>query len=119
MILGNFLVKKIYVVSWFMTFYYYFFISGIEYVNYDQVSVRLLGLRKGRTRLHLEVTVPGTVAGSLRSEMKFSDEIIIEIFEELSLISPVAMNGMSILMAPFSTIQLETNLDSLGNVKYR
>ncbi|KAJ8968307.1 hypothetical protein NQ314_002368 [Rhamnusium bicolor] len=77
----------------------------------DRVAIKVFGLQPGKTRLYVNATVPGRTANRQNVEtVTLSAWIDIEIIQEFSIISP-EFPGNSLLMAPFSEVQLETNLD--------
>lgn len=79
----------------------------------------MLGLKAGKTTLHLNTVVPGIVANRPdRLHVVYSTSVDIEVFEALVVTFP-RVSGETILMAPQSTLQLETNMDGINKVYYR
>lgn len=76
-----------------------------------RVAIKVFGLQPGKTRLFVNATVPGRTANKLNVEtVMLSSHLDIEIIMEFTLVAP-EFPGRSLLMAPFSEIQLGTNLD--------
>lgn len=82
--------------------------------------IRVKGITPGRTKLTLKATVPGFATNyPKKSFIVFTSTTEIEVFEKLYLIEP-KISGLSfILMPPYSTLQLKTNLDGIVRVLYR
>ncbi|CAH1116509.1 unnamed protein product [Phaedon cochleariae] len=79
----------------------------------DRVAIKVHGLQPGRTRLLVNATVPGPTANVANLEsVMLSAWFDIEVIQEFSLLLPKDVPGTSLLMAPFSEIQLKTNMDS-------
>ncbi|KRT81282.1 hypothetical protein AMK59_6258, partial [Oryctes borbonicus] len=97
-----------------------FELIGIIYGPRNQISTRIYGLSPGKTKLRLNVTVPGTAANCpSKSFVSFTDSIDIEVFEGLMLIEPKGVSSRSVLMAPHSSLQIKTNMDNNYQVSYR
>ncbi|KAL4646368.1 nuclear pore membrane glycoprotein 210 isoform X1 [Arapaima gigas] len=74
---------------------------------------------KGRTGLKVVVRTRDSQAAHLSHNMEeFSDEIQIQVYDKLRLLSP-EVEAEEILMSPNSVIKLKTNRDSLGQLSYR
>ncbi|GJQ66575.1 hypothetical protein Trydic_g4553 [Trypoxylus dichotomus] len=93
---------------------------GIVYGPRNKISTRIYGLSPGKTKLRLNVTVPGIAANCpSKSFVSFTDTIDIEVFEGLILLEPKGVSSRSVLMAPYSSLQIKTNMDSQYQVSYR
>lgn len=92
--------------------------TGIQYEPEDMISIRVTASSPGRTKIHLNATVPGEVAGYSQQSVIFSASLELEVFEGLELISPKGICGTSVLMAPNSHLQLLTNKDYESSLKY-
>lgn len=93
---------------------------GISYQSEDQVSARYMALSPGKTKLRLNVTVPGTAANCPNEKsVVFKDAIDVEVFEGLSLTEPKGVSGKMVLMAPHSSLQIKTNMDSTSKIAYK
>lgn len=91
---------------------------GIKYRPSQEVSVHLKGIKSGHCVLGVNVTVPGTTVGNPHSRnVTFSSSIDLEVFEEMKLTSPVVCS-QNILMAPYSNLQLISNLDGQLKITY-
>lgn len=85
---------------------------GISTRRSDRIEIKLTGLQPGKTRLFVNATVPAAVLNIQNlATVMLSAVTDIEIIQELSLVNPPDMPGRSLLMAPFSELQLETNMD--------
>lgn len=93
--------------------------SGIEYKADDQVVARLTGLIAGRTRLHLNITVPASLTENGKKPVVFSTSIEVEVFEKLVLVKPKDIFSSLLLMTPYSSMQLETNMHHVAKIEYR
>lgn len=92
----------------------------MDYAPEDQVTRRLTAKEVGRTKLHLNVTVPGIIANChKKNTLIYSSSLEIEVFEALQIISPPGVSGVPILMAPFSTVKLRSNMDSITKLRFR
>ncbi|XP_018333605.1 nuclear pore membrane glycoprotein 210 isoform X2 [Agrilus planipennis] len=92
---------------------------GIVYGQEDNIAVRLKGLKAGKTILRLTAVVSGSVLNkSKQQSVTLKTHLHIDVFEKLSLNIPNDVNGKEILMAPFSSILLHTNMDDILNIKY-
>lgn len=95
-------------------------LQGIQYNTTDQVAIRIRGVTPGRTKLNLKASVPGfATAQQKKAFVIFTSSIEIEVFEKLQLIVPKINSPSSILMPPYSKLQLKTNLDGVVKVLYR
>ncbi|KAI4468828.1 nuclear pore membrane glycoprotein [Holotrichia oblita] len=93
---------------------------GITYGSNDKISTRVIGISPGRTKLRLNVTVPGHVANCPDKPLvQFSDAIDIEIFEGLVLLEPKDVSSRSVLMAPHSSLRIMTNMDGQSQISYK
>ncbi|XP_060536617.1 nuclear pore membrane glycoprotein 210 [Cylas formicarius] len=96
-----------------------FYPLGIDIGRPDRVVLKLTGLQAGSTRVFVNVTTPGIVANvASMSTIMYSAFVDIEIVDEFHLNRPVNIQGSSLLMAPFSQLQLETNMDSITKIVY-
>lgn len=85
----------------------------------DDLLVHLTGLSFGRTSLRVKVTIPGPTAEQFdRLHVSYTATIEIEVYNELAFIHPKSIPGESLLMTPYSNLQLHTNMDSFNNIKY-
>lgn len=91
----------------------------MEYTAENQITMRLTSKQVGRTKLYLNVTIPGAVANSNKKEVIFQSSLDFEIFEPLLVLSPPGVSGIPVLMAPRSTLRLKTNMDSSSKLRYR
>lgn len=99
---------------------FYFYHLGIMYGSNDKISTRVMAISPGRTKLRLNVTIPGHVANCPeRPFVYFSDAIDIEIFEGLVLIEPKDVSSRSVLMAPYSSLKIITNMDGQSQISYK
>lgn len=81
--------------------------------------MKLTGLQAGATRVIVNVTIPGVVANKPNVHtLMYSAFIDIEIVDQFILTKPNRVPGSSLLMAPFSHVQLETNMDQVNEVIY-
>lgn len=79
-----------------------------------------MGLQAGYTRLNLEVTVRANIANiNDKPNITYKHSLEFNVFEALMLISPTEGASRPILMAPHSTLQLQTNMDFCAVIKYR
>lgn len=93
---------------------------GVQYGATDQISIRVKGIIPGKTKLNLTAIVPGAATVKPKKPaVTFTANIELEVFEKLVLIEPEIGTPSSILMSPFSTLQLKTNLDGAVKVLYR
>ncbi|CAG9763709.1 unnamed protein product [Ceutorhynchus assimilis] len=92
---------------------------GITIARSDRIVLKLTGLQSGTTRINVNVTVPGVVANkpNVRT-ITYSAHVDIEIVDQLMLSRPKQVDGISLLMAPFSQIQLETNMDLVSHIVF-
>ncbi|KAI4532567.1 hypothetical protein MG293_017832 [Ovis ammon polii] len=82
-------------------------------------AMNVLGRAKGRTGLRVVVKALDPTAGQLLGLAKeLSDEVQIQVFEKLRLLSP-EVEAEHVLMSPSSFIKLQTNRDSAASVSYR
>lgn len=76
-----------------------------------RVAIKVFALQPGKTRLYVNATVPGRTANKFNVDtVMLSAYLDIETIQEFTLVAP-DFPGRSLLMAPFSEIQLQTNLD--------
>ncbi|KAJ8985936.1 hypothetical protein NQ317_010693 [Molorchus minor] len=88
---------------------------GVFKKKADRVAIKVLGLQPGKTRLFLNVTVPGLSADKQNIEsVMLSAYLDIEVIMKLRLEYP-DFPVKKLNMAPFSQIQLRTNLDTAGH----
>lgn len=94
--------------------------TNIVYEPEDQVSIRVVGLQKGRTKISLVVTMPidANCPKDKKVTVNYKHSLDLEVFEGLELIEPLGSSAHSVLMAPFSTIQIKTNMDNDAKLKY-
>ncbi|DAA16796.1 TPA: nucleoporin 210 [Bos taurus] len=82
-------------------------------------AMNVLGRAKGRTGLRVVVKALDPTAGQLLGLAKeLSDEIQIQVFEKLRLLSP-EVEAEHVLMSPNSFIKLQTNRDGAASLSYR
>ncbi|XP_048212293.1 nuclear pore membrane glycoprotein 210 [Perognathus longimembris pacificus] len=82
-------------------------------------AMNVHGRVKGRTRLRVVVKALDPTAGQLHGLAKeLSDEIQIQVFEKLRLLSP-EIEAEQILMSPNSLIKLQTNRDGAATLSFR
>ncbi|KAF4023798.1 hypothetical protein G4228_016057 [Cervus hanglu yarkandensis] len=82
-------------------------------------AMNVLGRAKGRTGLRVVVKALDPTAGQLLGLAKeLSDEIQIQVFEKLRLLSP-EIEAEHVLMSPNSFIKLQTNRDGAASLSYR
>ncbi|CAH0550671.1 unnamed protein product [Brassicogethes aeneus] len=90
---------------------------GFDYKNIDKVVSSIYGLEPGKTLLHLNVTVAGAIAGKPKLDsVTFSTSIDIEVILPFKFTRPKYLMGDALIMAPFSEIPLQTNLDGTSTV---
>lgn len=95
--------------------------SGVELKPKDQLSIELVALKPGKTHLILNVTVPGSILNKPYIPLvTLTSQIEIEIIPSFHLVEPKYLpNLQHLLIAPFSKVQLKTNLDNtLHNFTY-
>lgn len=98
----------------------FFLNSGINYNPEDRVTARIVGLSPGKTKLRLNVTVSGIAAGCpSKKSVTFTDAIDVDVFEGLVLTEPMGVSSKSVLMAPYSSLQIRTNMDSMSKLSYK
>ncbi|KAJ8925773.1 hypothetical protein NQ315_009621 [Exocentrus adspersus] len=84
---------------------------GVYKARPARVAIKVFGLQPGKTRLFINATVPGKTANRHNVEtVMLSAYVDIEIVSEFTLVTP-DFPGRSLLMAPYSEIQLGTNMD--------
>lgn len=89
------------------------------YFPEDQLSIRLVGLQPGYTRLNLQVTVPAIVANIIdKPNVTYQHSIDLIVFEALTLTAPSGVASKPLIMAPHSSLQLQTNMDFYAVIKY-
>lgn len=87
-------------------------------VKYKEISIHLKGLKAGHCSLGVNVTLSCLKAGCPNyKHLAFSSSIDLEVFEELKLTFPSACS-QNILMAPYSNLQLITNLNGQLKISY-
>ncbi|XP_050315586.1 nuclear pore membrane glycoprotein 210 [Anthonomus grandis grandis] len=92
---------------------------GINIGRPDRVVLKLTGLQAGSTRVFVNVTIPGTVANKPNVHtLVYSAHVDIEIVSQFLLTQPSQVHGSALLMAPFSHVQLKTNMDSVTSISY-
>ncbi|KAH1015131.1 hypothetical protein HUJ05_012909 [Dendroctonus ponderosae] len=92
---------------------------GINIGRPDRIVLKLTGLQAGTTRVIVNVTIPGIVANKPNVHtLMYSAYVDIEIVDQFVLTKPSHVPGSSLLMAPFSHVQLETNMDLVNEVIY-
>ncbi|KAF5274371.1 hypothetical protein FQA39_LY07251 [Lamprigera yunnana] len=92
---------------------------GVQYLPQDDVCIHVTGYSPGRTTVHLHVLLPGSVTEeSVDKYVTFVDSVEIEVYENLVLKSPNAVDGKHIIIAEHSTLQLKTNMDGLMKLQY-
>lgn len=84
------------------------------------ISIKLAALSSGRTRVSVNATLAGHIAAfPKKPEIVFSAFVDIEVFEGFKLTRPISELPSFLLLAPFTTIQLQTNMDGLHHIVYR
>ncbi|XP_066245926.1 nuclear pore membrane glycoprotein 210 [Euwallacea similis] len=92
---------------------------GINIGRADRIALKLTGLQPGLTRVTINVSAPGFVVNKPNVQsVVFSAFVDIEIVDQFLLTKPKHVQETSLLMAPFSHIQLETNMDFVTDVIY-
>lgn len=92
---------------------------GIRYSLSEEVTVRLKGMKTGRCTLEVAAVVPGAIAGRpALKDVRYMASIDLEVFEELMLSEPKFHCTKSLLLAPYSSLQLKTNMDGQGVLSY-
>lgn len=109
---GRFTYKSIY------SFFNKLFCSGVVYKNSDKVIIRVTGLQPGKTKLNINVTLTKSAKAN-RPPLVFQASIDLEVFDPIVLTHPAGVSGKSLLMAQYSSLQLQTNLDGMSNIEYR
>lgn len=95
------------------------FPTGINIGRPDRIVLKLTGLQAGTTRVTVNVTAPGIVANKPNVHtVTYYAHVDIEIVDQFLLTQPKNVHGTSLLMAPFSSVQLITNMDSITDVTY-
>ncbi|KAG5875314.1 hypothetical protein JTB14_016901 [Gonioctena quinquepunctata] len=86
---------------------------GIFKKRTDRVAIKVTGLVPGTTRLFLNASVPGRTVNIHNMEtIMLAAWIDIEVIQDFTLVYPKNILGNSLLMGPFSEVQVETNFDS-------
>uniref|UniRef100_A0A8C3UCH4 Nucleoporin 210 n=1 Tax=Catharus ustulatus TaxID=91951 RepID=A0A8C3UCH4_CATUS len=85
--------------------------------NYN-FAVDVHGRVKGRTGLKVVVKVLDAAANQFYMARELSDEIQIQVFEKLQLVTPET-EAEQILMSPNSFVKLRTNRDRVASLSYR
>ncbi|XP_006901438.1 PREDICTED: nuclear pore membrane glycoprotein 210 [Elephantulus edwardii] len=93
--------------------------ASIQLPSQYNFAMNVHGRTKGRTGLKVVVKALDPTAGQLHGLAKeLSDEIQIQVFEKLLLLSP-EMEAEQILMSPNSCLKLQTNRDGAASLNYR
>lgn len=84
----------------------------------DRVEIKVTGLHPGLTKLFVNATIPAGVLNIQNlATVVLSAVMEIEVINEFALVVPPNFPGRSLLMAPFSELQLQTNLDEITTTK--
>ena len=95
-----------------------FIYSGLDpWTSGSQFAVRFKALQPGHTTLKVKVTTCQPNTGQLE-QAELTDEVSIQVYESLQLISPYSTSGDVIVMMPNTEVNLRTNLDSSSSVDY-
>ncbi|XP_004581422.2 nuclear pore membrane glycoprotein 210 [Ochotona princeps] len=93
--------------------------ASIRLPSQYNFAMNVLGRVKGRTGLRVVAKAMDPTAGQLHGfAQELSDEIQIQVFEKLRLLSP-AIEAEQILMSPNSLLKLQTNRDGAAFLSYR
>uniref|UniRef100_A0A4W3I726 Nucleoporin 210 n=1 Tax=Callorhinchus milii TaxID=7868 RepID=A0A4W3I726_CALMI len=85
----------------------------------NNFAMNVFSKTKGRTGLRVVVRAVDPAAGSFENQaQELSDEIQIEVFEKLHLLSP-STEVEQLLMSPNSFLKLQTNRDGVASLSYR
>ncbi|XP_011500196.1 PREDICTED: nuclear pore membrane glycoprotein 210 [Ceratosolen solmsi marchali] len=94
--------------------------TGINIRYQNEVTLRAKANKAGVATISLIVTTPCNVPGGCRIQPSFSSSVKIEIFEELRLTNEGATSeSLVLLMAPNSSMKLQTNRDKFGLTTYK
>lgn len=94
-----------------------FIYSGLNpWSSGSQFAVRFKALQPGHTTLKVKVTSQ-PYSGQL-TQAELTDEVSIQVYESLQLISPYTTSGDVIVMMPNTHVNLRTNLESSASVEY-
>jgi hypothetical protein len=86
----------------------------------NEVTLRAKANKAGVVTIALAVTTPCNVLGGCRIQPSFSSSVKIEIFEELQLTNDGATSeSLVLIMAPNSSMKLQTNRDKFGLTTYK
>ena len=94
--------------------------SGLNrLIGVSHFAARFKALAPGATTLRVKVTASQPNSGQL-TQLELRDEISIQVYESLQLISPPSSNGNGnvLVMMPNTELDLRTNLDSSAAVDY-
>lgn len=89
--------------------------TGVEYKPCDMLSIRLKGLNPGNTVIYLNATYTTTNY----KKYIYASSIEVEVFDKLIITEPKGLNGKTVFLAPYSQVQLKTNMDSWGHLTYK
>lgn len=91
--------------------------SGLHsQMGVSNFATRFRSLQPGHTLLRVRVTADGYTGQLAHSEL--TDEVSIQVYESLQLVSPYSTTGDVLVMMPSTKIDLRTNLDSAATVEY-
>ncbi|XP_058809329.1 nuclear pore membrane glycoprotein 210 isoform X2 [Phymastichus coffea] len=94
--------------------------TGINVRYQNEVTLRAKAKNPGVASIILAATTPCNVLGGCRNQPSFSSSVKIEIFEELKLVNKDTLSeSLVIVMAPNSSIKLQTNRDKFGISTYK
>ncbi|XP_014209952.1 nuclear pore membrane glycoprotein 210 [Copidosoma floridanum] len=94
--------------------------TGINVRYQNEVTLRAKANKPGIATIILTATTPCNVLGGCRVQPSFSSSVKIEIFEELRLINDdTTSTSLVLIMAPNSSLKLETNRDKFGSTVYQ
>ncbi|CAG9865544.1 unnamed protein product [Phyllotreta striolata] len=90
---------------------------GVFKKKFDRVSAKASALQIGKTRLFVNATVPGkTVNVHNLDFVPLSTWLDLEVIGEFSLVQPKHFPARSLLMAPFSELQLSTSMENAVDI---
>uniref|UniRef100_A0A4W3IEM5 Nucleoporin 210 n=1 Tax=Callorhinchus milii TaxID=7868 RepID=A0A4W3IEM5_CALMI len=93
--------------------------ASFQLLDANNFAMNVFSKTKGRTGLRVVVRAVDPAAGSFENQaQELSDEIQIEVFEKLHLLSP-STEVEQLLMSPNSFLKLQTNRDGVASLSYR
>ena len=92
--------------------------SGLDpAVGSSHFSARFRALQPGHVSLGVKVTAAGAHSAQLQ-HVQLVDEISMQVYESLQLLSPLQTSGHVLIMMPNTEIHLKSNLDSIAVTDY-